>query len=81
MNLVTGASGFLGRHLVEALVERDENVRVLIRQTSESEHLQHPLIEICFGNLLDYDSLTSVFKGVTRVFHCAALADYRTILR
>jgi nucleoside-diphosphate-sugar epimerase len=73
-NLVTGGSGFLGSHLVEALVARGENVRVLVRPASQLAHLQSLGVELAYGDLTDAPFLRTAVQGVDRVYHCAALA-------
>ena len=73
-NLVTGGSGFLGSHLVDALVKRGENVRALVRPESETEHLAQLGVELYPGNICDIQSLRKATRDVNRVFHCAALA-------
>jgi nucleoside-diphosphate-sugar epimerase len=73
-NLVTGGSGFLGSHLVEALVERGEEVRALVRPTSKIDHLKTLGVELVYCDLNDIEALAKAAKGVERVYHCAALA-------
>ena len=73
-NLVTGGSGFLGSHLVDALVARGEEVRVLARPTSQTAHLESLEVELVCGDLTDIQSLREAIQGVERVYHCAALA-------
>lgn len=73
-NLVTGGSGFLGSHLVEALVARGERVRALVRPTSQTAHLKGLDVELALGDLSDISSLAAAAQGVDRVYHCAALA-------
>jgi len=73
-DLVTGGSGFLGSHLVEALVARGDNVRVLVRPTSEIIHLQSLGVELAYGDLNDVQSLRTATQGIERVYHCAARA-------
>ena len=76
-NLVTGASGFLGSHLTEALVARGESVRALVRPTSNTAHLQSLGVELAYGDLTDEQSLRTALRGIERVYHCAALvADW-----
>jgi nucleoside-diphosphate-sugar epimerase len=74
MNLVTGGSGFLGSHLVEALVARGEDVRVLVRPASQTAHLEKLGVELAGGDLTDPLSLASATQGVARIYHAAALA-------
>jgi nucleoside-diphosphate-sugar epimerase len=73
-NLVTGGSGFLGSHLVEALVARGEHVRALVRPTSNTAHLETLGVELAYGDLTDLPSLRAATLGIERVYHCAALA-------
>jgi dihydroflavonol-4-reductase len=73
--LVTGATGFLGSHVARALVGRGENVRVLVRPSSDLRALEGLDAERFTGDLRDRDSLGRALEGVSRVFHVAA--DYR----
>lgn len=73
--LVTGATGFLGSHVARALAARGENVRVLVRPSSDLRALQGLEAERCPGDLRDPASLDRAMQGVCRVFHVAA--DYR----
>jgi len=73
--LVTGATGFLGSHVARALAGRGENVRVLVRPSSDLRALEGLEAERCAGDLRDHASLDRALEGVQRVFHVAA--DYR----
>jgi nucleoside-diphosphate-sugar epimerase len=73
MNLVTGASGFIGRHLARRLVRERQPVRVLCRPGSE-KRLPSEIVgaaEIAIGDLRDRDSMLRACAGAARVFHCA----------
>ncbi|HZL99862.1 MAG TPA: NAD-dependent epimerase/dehydratase family protein, partial [Planctomycetota bacterium] len=70
LTLVTGGTGFLGRHLVAALRRRGEAVRVLARPASDVSGL--PEVEVLRGDLTSRDDLARALEGVTRVFHAAA---------
>jgi nucleoside-diphosphate-sugar epimerase len=72
--LVSGGSGFLGSHLVEALVRRGDRVRVLVRRTSKTEHLEKLGVELSTGDLSEIHSLRNATQDIDKVFHCAALA-------
>jgi dihydroflavonol-4-reductase len=79
MNLVTGASGFIGAHIVRALLERGERVRCLVRASSPRTNLQNLDVEIATGDLREPESLRVAMVGVRRLYHCAA--DYRLYSR
>ena len=73
--LVTGATGFLGSHVARALAARGEDVRVLVRASSDLRSLDGLNAERFVGDLRNPASLTGALEGVARVFHVAA--DYR----
>jgi len=74
-SLVTGGSGFLGSHLVEALVARGDKVRALVRRTSNITFLESLGVELVYGDLNDSQSLKTAVQGMERIYHCAALAS------
>jgi nucleoside-diphosphate-sugar epimerase len=71
--LVTGATGCLGRHLVEALVERGTYVRALARESSRTDHLKDMGIEIQRGTLVDEEDLERAVASIDTVFHLGGL--------
>ncbi|MBI2466503.1 MAG: SDR family oxidoreductase [Candidatus Rokubacteria bacterium] len=73
--LVTGGAGFIGSHLVEALLGRGRRVRVLDDFSSGRREFlpQHPALELIAGDLRDADTLRRAVAGVDVVFHQAAL--------
>jgi dihydroflavonol-4-reductase len=73
--LVTGAAGFLGSHVARQLVARGENVRVLMRPSSNNRAISDLSLEYVTGDLRDPASLERAMNGAKRVFHVAA--DYR----
>ena len=73
--LVTGAAGFLGSHVARQLVARGEDVRVLMRPSSNNRAISDLSLEYVTGDLREAASLERAMNGVNRVFHVAA--DYR----
>jgi dihydroflavonol-4-reductase len=73
--LVTGASGFLGSHVARQLATSGDNVRVLLRASSQNRAIADLSLEYVTGDLRDSNSLDRALAGVSRVFHVAA--DYR----
>jgi nucleoside-diphosphate-sugar epimerase len=71
--LVTGATGCLGRHLVDALVERGTSVRALARESSRTDHLESLGVEVQRGSLVDEGDLERAVVGVDTVFHLGGL--------
>ncbi len=74
--LVTGGAGFIGSHLVDALVKKGAKVRVLDNfssgKRSNLSHVQNQ-IEVVEGNILDRPLIHKVMVGIDTVFHQAAL--------
>jgi nucleoside-diphosphate-sugar epimerase len=73
--LVTGGASFIGSTLVDALIERGAQVRVIDNLSSgKIENLQHHLdgIEFMERDLLDPDAISAAVTGIDIVFHLAA---------
>lgn len=71
---ITGATGFIGAHLAQRLLEQGHRLKALCRQTSETSHLRHPHVELVQTDLLEPDRLVQAMKGCTQAYHLAALA-------
>jgi nucleoside-diphosphate-sugar epimerase len=72
MNLVTGATGFLGSHLVERLVHEGQPVRVLTRPSSDTRFLDSLAVEKVVGDLTEVATVERACRGVEVVYHAAA---------
>lgn len=75
---VTGADGFIGSHLTEALLAEGCEVRALAQYNSFNnwgwlEEISHPNLEIVTGDVRDPDFCRTFVKGADTVFHLAAL--------
>src|SRR5580704_2395361 len=70
--LVTGASGFLGRYVVEQLVARGDRVRALVR--SDNAELQMLGVELAQADVRDRQATVDACAGVDVVFHVAGLS-------
>jgi nucleoside-diphosphate-sugar epimerase len=75
--LVTGGAGFIGSHLVEALLRRGHRVRVLDNlSTGKRSNLAHCAgVEFVFGDCADQDAAHRAARGMDYVLHQAALAS------
>ena len=71
--LVTGGTGFIGSHLVEALLKKGIQVRCLLRKTSDLKWLKGLPIEVNWGDCNDKNSLREAVEGVEQVFHLAGV--------
>lgn len=67
--LVTGGSGFIGSHVVDALVEKGFTVRVFDKLKPERD------VDWCKGDLRSKDDVNAAVRDVETVFHLAAVAD------
>ncbi len=80
--VVTGASGYIGSHIVSNLLSKGRNVRATVRDCRDPSRVEHLLnipineggsLEIVEMDLLDYKSVESAIYGVTDVIHTAAV--------
>ncbi|MET0313315.1 MAG: NmrA family NAD(P)-binding protein, partial [Hansschlegelia sp.] len=71
--LVTGATGRVGRHVVDQLVKRGAAARVLTRDASKAGFPAG--VDVVQGALLDLDALRKAFDGVTTLFLLNAVTD------
>jgi len=70
--LITGASGFLGRHLTRRFLHAGHDVRAFIRYTSRAKPLEQLGVDIVRGDLKDPASLARAVEGMEIVVHAAA---------
>lgn len=75
---VTGATGFVGSHLVDHLLEKGYTVKCLTRKTSNLRWLDGKNIELCEGSLSDKDSLKKAIVGCNYIFHVAGVLFGKT---
>jgi len=76
--LVTGGTGLIGGHLIERLLEEGRSalsIRALVRQNSDATFLKEKGVPLCYGDLLDAQSLKAAMRDVEMVFHCAAVLE------
>lgn len=79
--LITGSEGFIGSHLVETLIKKNYNIRAFVQYNSFSsigwlEELSvenKKKIEIYFGDIRDFHSISLAIKGCSKIIHLAAL--------
>lgn len=74
--LVTGANGFVGSHVVKALLGRGYAVRAMVRPTSDLRSLAGLDIELVHGDILEPESLEAAMSGCELVFHVAGVYSY-----
>jgi nucleoside-diphosphate-sugar epimerase len=78
--VVTGSTGFIGSHLVDALLARGDTVRALVRPETPLDR-RDPRIPCWEADLLDDRSVRSagIWDGATHVFHLAGITKGRTL--
>jgi uncharacterized protein YbjT (DUF2867 family) len=83
--LVTGASGFVGGHVVRALAGAGEGVRALVRDARGAATLEGVDCELVQGDVTDAESLRTAVEGCTAVVHLVAIlvgkpADFERVM-
>ena len=76
--LVTGGTGFVGLHLATELERRGDELRLLVRESSNLDPLEGIEFERAIGDVTDRDSVRRSMQGVDRVFHVAGTTSMRT---
>ena len=73
LTLVTGATGFIGSHLVKYLLKKGENVRVLVRNPDKLMIFgpEQNKLDIVKGDLLKINDISTALDGVDRLYHIA----------
>ena len=74
--LVTGASGFIGRHLLRALLRENRKVFAICRNPIYLRDLEHPLLQVIPGDLENPPSYLPFLNSEVTVFHLAAARSF-----
>ncbi|AEE52755.1 NAD-dependent epimerase/dehydratase family protein [Haliscomenobacter hydrossis] len=74
--LVTGANGFIGCHLCQALHDKGYAVKALVRTTSDLRSLAKLEVDICYGDILQAETLEKAAQGCDFLFHVAGVFAY-----
>jgi dihydroflavonol-4-reductase len=75
-DLVTGATGFVGSHLVRALRKRGRHVRALVREGTNPDALTMLGVEVVPGDVTDADGFCAAAHGASRIFHVAGFVSF-----
>lgn len=78
MILITGATGYIGSHLVKRLVAQGERPRCLVRDASKAAHvLPADMVDFALGSTTRPSSLATAVQGVDTIIHAAFLTADR----
>jgi uncharacterized protein YbjT (DUF2867 family) len=77
MILLTGSTGFLGRHVAKRLALHGKEIRCLVRRTSDFSVLQSLPVEIWHGDVTSIDALREATQDVDTVIHLVAIIRER----
>lgn len=78
ISVVTGASGFVGSHLVDRLLKEGHHVKCILRKTSSRKWLVGKPVEIVDSGLFDIDNLKTILKDADYLFHVAGVVKAKT---
>ena len=79
--LVIGATGTIGRHLLEELRKRNAPFRALVRSTEKARLLEEKGYSVAMGDLRDDESLKRAMQGIEKVFLVTELSDQQVELQ
>ena len=72
--LVTGGTGFIGQHLVAALIKSGHQVKVIARSPQKAKKLEKKGAKVVIGDLGDNQFLKKELTGMEAVYHLAAIS-------
>ena len=75
--LLTGGTGFIGSNIAQKLAIRGDDLKLTVRKGTDTSVLNGIEFEKVTADILDRRALRRAMKGVDKVFHVAALVDYR----
>lgn len=75
--LVTGATGFLGSHIARKLVERGDEVKLLVRKTSKTINIDDIKAERVYGDVTDIESVRRALEGCDTLYHAAGIVSFK----
>src|SRR5262249_5500883 len=70
--LVTGAAGFIGSHVVDALLTRGDTVHAQLRDSVKAAELRERGVDVITGDMRNRSVLDAALRNVDTIFHCAA---------
>ncbi len=73
ISVVTGASGFVGSHLVDYLIQKGDEVHCIVRKTSSLKWLKGKDVTIHNSGLFDKEGLKKILKDVDYLYHVAGV--------
>ncbi len=71
--LITGATGFIGPHLIKRLLNEGHSCRCLVRDSSKVQNLKELDVELVKGDITRAETLRGIADGMDRVLHLATL--------
>ncbi|UZE94823.1 NAD-dependent epimerase/dehydratase family protein [Alkalimarinus alittae] len=77
--LVTGANGHIGANVVRSLIQQGHTVKGFIRQASDTQGIDGLDLELCYGDVMNAESLEQAAIGCDAIIHLAAV--YKTIAK
>jgi len=71
--LITGATGFIGSHLVDRFLTNNNDIKVIVRKSSNLRWIENLPVELSYASFYDISALEEVVKDVDYVYHVAGL--------
>lgn len=71
--LVTGATGFVGRQVVQRLLDTDHEVRVMVRRPGSEGVFATPPTDVCYGDVDNPDAIAEACRDISEVIHLVAV--------
>jgi len=75
-SLVTGATGLIGSHVVRALLGNGHQIKAFVRSAANLGAIPANDLELCYGDIMNIDSLNKAMAGCDIVFHTAGSFSY-----